>query len=257
MPISEFQKKVLKLLAQNRNPESYVAGASVINRKENSPRYSSDIDVFHDPEKSVLESYQFDRELLESNKYKVSTIYESDGFIRTVVTKEKHSVKLEWATDSAFRFFPIVADKDFGYRLSDVDSAINKCLALASRTEVRDVIDFLTINEEVIHVGYCCWAACGKDPGLTPQLILNLISKNARITPDLLAMENLTRPIDLKSIKKKWLVILEEANKIIKELDSKNIGCIFLNDKNEIEADYIKAKKIHFGSVKGAWPSLL
>lgn len=256
MPINEFQKKVLRLIAQNRNPESYIAGASVINRKENSPRYSSDIDVFHDPEKSVLESYQFDKKLLESNHYKVSTTYESNGFIRSVVSKEKDSVKLEWATDSAFRFFPIVADKDFGYRLNDIDSAINKCLALASRTEVRDVIDLLTINDEIIHVGYCCWAACGKDPGLTPQLILDLLSRNARITPDLLALENLVKPIDLKLIKKKWLLILEEAAKIVTSLDSKNIGCIFLNEKNEIETEHSKAKKIHFGSVKGAWPSL-
>jgi len=32
----------------NRDPESYIAGASPLNR--NAPRYSRDIDVFHDRE---------------------------------------------------------------------------------------------------------------------------------------------------------------------------------------------------------------
>ena len=36
MPITDFQRAVLRLLASNRAPDSYVAGATVINRSDSS-----------------------------------------------------------------------------------------------------------------------------------------------------------------------------------------------------------------------------
>jgi len=46
MPLSKIQTEVLRLLASHRDPESYVAGATPLNREGR--RYSEDIDVFHD-----------------------------------------------------------------------------------------------------------------------------------------------------------------------------------------------------------------
>ena len=63
------------------------------------------------------------------------------SFIRALVLRDTERVLIDWATDSAFRFFPVVADAEVGYRLHTVDAATNQCLALAGRTEVRDVID--------------------------------------------------------------------------------------------------------------------
>ncbi|HMC66943.1 MAG TPA: hypothetical protein VKI65_18545 [Gemmataceae bacterium] len=48
MPLTPLQKDVLRVLASNRNPESHVAGGAVINRLAGSPRYSADLDLFHD-----------------------------------------------------------------------------------------------------------------------------------------------------------------------------------------------------------------
>jgi hypothetical protein len=36
MPLGDFEKNVLRLLAGNRNPESYIAGATVFLRREDS-----------------------------------------------------------------------------------------------------------------------------------------------------------------------------------------------------------------------------
>ena len=41
------------IIAANRSPDSYVAGTTVIHRAEDSPRYSADLDLFHDLEDSV------------------------------------------------------------------------------------------------------------------------------------------------------------------------------------------------------------
>ena len=51
MPLSELQRDILRLPAAHRNPESYVAGSVPLNR--DGPRFSDDIDIFHDREESV------------------------------------------------------------------------------------------------------------------------------------------------------------------------------------------------------------
>src|SRR5262245_38905928 len=51
VPLSKVQIEILRLLAANRDPESYVAGAAALNRE--APRYSGDIDVFHGREERV------------------------------------------------------------------------------------------------------------------------------------------------------------------------------------------------------------
>lgn len=38
----------------------------------------------------------------------------------------------------------------------------------------------------------CSWAACGKDPGFSPDLILELIQRHLIVTPELLSAEALT-----------------------------------------------------------------
>ena len=65
MPLTAFQKEVARLLAAHRNPESHLAGGSVINRADASPRYSNDLDLFHDAADSVAACAEGDgRELL-------------------------------------------------------------------------------------------------------------------------------------------------------------------------------------------------
>ena len=69
MPLSSIQSEILLLLAAHRNPESYVAGASALNR--DGPRFSADIDIFHDHEESVAEAANADAALLSDNGFAV------------------------------------------------------------------------------------------------------------------------------------------------------------------------------------------
>ena len=55
MPLTPFQTEVLRLLARNRSPESYVAGGIALNAAE-AVRWSADVDVFHDVEEAVMRS---------------------------------------------------------------------------------------------------------------------------------------------------------------------------------------------------------
>jgi hypothetical protein len=65
-----IQTDVLRLLASHRDPESYVAGATPLSR--NAPRYSSDIDVFHDREERVATAALDDSLCLKAAGYQVS-----------------------------------------------------------------------------------------------------------------------------------------------------------------------------------------
>jgi hypothetical protein len=62
VPLSELQAEILRLLAAHRNPESYVAGAAALN--QDGPRFSADIEIFHDREEAVAQAAEADTALL-------------------------------------------------------------------------------------------------------------------------------------------------------------------------------------------------
>jgi hypothetical protein len=86
----------------------------------------------------------------------------------------------EWLVDSAYRFFPAIPDKLFGYVLHPADIATNKALAAAGRREPRDIIDLQEIHQRYLPLGAVVWAACAKDPGLSPEGIIAEIRRNRR-----------------------------------------------------------------------------
>ena len=77
MPLSKLQSDILKLLAAQRNPESYVAVASALNRF--GTRLSDDIDVFHDLEDGVERAAQADSALLIASGFEVEWVRQFVG----------------------------------------------------------------------------------------------------------------------------------------------------------------------------------
>lgn len=258
MPLTEFQRSILLLLKAHRNPNSYVAGGVAIHRADDSIRHSHDVDFFHDTDEAVSAGSRSDLELLQRSGYDVELLIDQPGYVRAVVGRSERSLKLEWARDTAFRFFPVLEDPDLGYRLHDVDLAVNKCLALANRNEVRDIVDLLQLHDEVITLSGACWAACGKDPGFTPELLLDCMRRNSIIRPEQLAAESLTRPLSPPDLKRKWLALLAATEGILRSLPAADLGCIYLDEKSQVphslHPDRLDSMHRHFGSVGGSWP---
>ena len=65
MPLYKIQSDILRLLAAHRDPESYVAGSTPLNR--DAARFSGDIDIFHDREERVAAAAEIDATVLEQN----------------------------------------------------------------------------------------------------------------------------------------------------------------------------------------------
>jgi hypothetical protein len=261
MPLTAFQKEVARVLAKNRSPESHVAGGAVINRGEAGLRFSDDLDIFHDVIESVAASAEADENSLRNAGYLVRWMLQKEGFFRAIVSREEQHVRLDWTTDSAFRFFPVQLDEDFGYCLHRADLATNKVLALAGRNEVRDFLDILQLDQGYLSVGAIIWAACGKDPGYTPALLLELANRHSRYQESDLRTENLAHPVDLRELKKQWLAAQDRAENLFAQLPADEIGCLYLDQENRpvtpdpLGPDFPQLTR-HAGSVRGAWPSM-
>src|SRR2546428_2271667 len=106
MPLGDLERRILQTLAANRHPDSYIGGATVINRAPHSPRFSRDVDLFHDTAESVAQSAQADFLTLNSHGFQVHWLLNQPTFQRAEVAEGNQRLRLEWVFDSAFRFFP-------------------------------------------------------------------------------------------------------------------------------------------------------
>lgn len=261
MPISDLQDEILKRIASNRSPESYLAGATVLHRAEDSPRFSQDLDFFHDVEESVAVCAERDSGTLRQAGYDFAWLLRTPTFHRALVTVGERQLKLEWAQDSVFRFFPVQKDERCGYRLHDADAAVNKLLALAGRNEIRDFVDVLHLHATYLSLGALAWAACGKDPGFTPELLLDHAGRHTAFTQSDLDRLHLRVPLDFKSMKQSWFAALDDAQKVIASFPPEELGCLYLGRDHapitpDVSSAGFRAVIRHTGGIRGAWPTV-
>ena len=186
MALTDLQRRICRLLAANRiaSGESYVAGGAALNEVIGTTRISRDVDLFHDTDEALESSWKADRALLEAEGLKVRVTRERTGLVEAEVGDDEDQVRLEWARDSAFRFFPLQHHDEFGLTLHPFDLATNKVLALVGRLEVRDWVDVIDCDSRVQPLGYLAWAAAGKDPGFGPGAILEAAARSGRYSAD-------------------------------------------------------------------------
>lgn len=255
MPLSDLQRAILLLLATQRSPESYVAGAAVLNR--GGPRFSADIDIFQDREAAVAEAATADAAVLEAAGFAVTWLRREPGLHAAVVRRGDAETRLEWARDSDFRFFPALPDPLFGYRLHPADLATNKALAAAGRREPRDVLDLLFIHDRLLPLGAVIWAAVAKDPGFTPESLIAEIRRNARYRADDYADLALTRPVDAGAVSRRLCAALDDAESFARAMPPDKAGLLFLRDGRPVQPnpDDLSGYTEHAGRRGGHWPS--
>jgi hypothetical protein len=268
MALTDFQRSVCRLIAQSRieSGESDVAGAAALNEILAAPRESHDIDLFHDTEDALQVSWESDRKLLEGHGLTVRTVRERPAFVEAVVSHGSERLLLQWVRDSAYRFFPLVAHSDFGLTMHPFDLATNKVLALVGRLEVRDWIDTIECNAKVQPLGYLAWAACGKDPGLSPALILERAARSHYSAEEVRALAFSGLPPDAGELSRLWRGLLTRATETIQELPEEDLGkCVLSSTGNLFTGDaealrvalFAGSVRFHAGSIRGALPSLV
>ena len=265
MPLTALQKDVLAVLAGNRSEESHFAGGIVLNAADDSARFSHDFDIFHELAEEVTRASNRDVESLRRTGFQVETPsrcgeWEKEATFRKArIRRAGESVEIDWAADSAFRFFPIERDPLLGWRLHLFDIATNKALALSARTETRDYVDIVELHRSY-PLPAICWAACGKDPGFSPLSLLKMMRRFAKISPTELDKIK-ARALDPKLLKLAWIEMSDaaemEMTRLADERPDLPIGVAFVDAAGQpgwLGND--ATLRLHAPTVRGCWPTV-
>lgn len=268
MALTPFQRAVCRVVAENRvaNGESYVAGGVALNAAIGAARISRDIDVFHDTDHAVTAAWEADRTLLEGRGFRVHPLREGPSFVEAEILRDDGAVVMQWARDSAYRFFPLVAHAELGLILHPFDLATNKVLALVGRVEARDWIDVMESSRAIQPLGYLAWAACGKDPGFSPAAILEQAARTARYSRAEVDALSFDGPApDAAVLSQAWHTLLDEARAIVTALPAEQAGRCVLDSEGSLVRhaastleNALSAGTIvfHEGRIRGAFPQL-
>jgi hypothetical protein len=197
--------------------------------------------------------------MLATNDFAVSIEINQRGFIRAVVSKGGSATKVEWAHDSAWRFMPPIKNPEVGVQLHPIDLAVNKILALAGRDEPRDFLDIIYIHKNILPLGALVWAGVGKDPGFTPESLLELIRRRGKYRPEDFKRLHLAQPVDLGSLKTIWLEAIAQCEAFISSRPAAEAGCLYYStEKRSFLMPSIGEEVLpHYGSPGGIIPSFL
>jgi hypothetical protein len=258
MPLS-VQESIARLIAVNRTPSSHLAGAAALHLGRDLLRTSNGLDYFHDREVLVGQAFAADRRVLETAGFKVDVVLSQPGFARAIVSRGSATTKVEWAHDSSWRFLPAVPDSVVGFRLHPLDLSINKVLALAGRDEPRDFPDVLFVHRNYLSLGGLCWAAVGKDPGYSPEMLVEQLARKGRFRPEDFSALDLTVKPDIAELKITWLGALEGARRLVRTLPPPDAGCLYWNPvarRFVTLDDDVRDLVRHFGSDGGILASI-
>jgi hypothetical protein len=267
MAVTAFQSDILKLLADRRREtgESYVAGGVALNQLLGTPRKSHDIDLFHDTEEALAASWADDRNRLTAHGYDVQILREGMSFVEARVLRDGNHTILQWARDSAFRFFPLLVDDVMGLTLHPFDLATNKILALVGRLEPRDWIDVLNCDQRIQPFGLMVWASCGKDPGFNPRSMLAAASRSHYSQAEIDALDFEGVPPDAGALGSRWHEMLETASRIVALLPPGEVGKCVVTPSHQLFSGSVEALHLavtenrlvyHEGRIGGAFPSI-
>lgn len=167
------------------------------------------------------------------------------------------TMQLEWLADSDFRFFPAQRDDLFGYVLDPVDLATNKASAAADRREPRDIVDLVTIHENILPLGAVICAAVGRFPGQSPEEMLSDITRHSRFTAEEFRVLATERTLDVPGLHRCIRGMLEAAARFIAGIPSDAVGYVFLDRDKPVQPaiDAFGKYQRRAGARGGVWPS--
>src|SRR5471030_323477 len=217
VPLTKLQIYALRALAAQRSPDSYVAGGVALNR-------------------AGVTAAEADAALVEAG-LKLSWGRVQTGKRQAQIKGLGEAMQLEWVADSDFRFFSAQPDELFGYVLHPVDLATNKASTAADRRVPRDIVDLVTIHENILPLGAVLSAAVGKFPGVTPEEMLAEITRHSRFTIEEFQALATEQPIDVPGLHRRIRSMIEDAEGFIASLPSDAVGVVFMDGDKPVQPD--------------------
>lgn len=235
MPPSDFQARVLSLIAANRSPESHVAGGIALNMEWD--RISFDIDIFNDTPSAVAAAAQADAHALTEAGLNVEWKRRMPSLLTARVSDGENETSLDWVQDSAVRFFPVASHPLLGFVLHPFDLATNKALTAAARREPRDAVDIVEIHERLYPLGVIVWAAVGKDEGYSPELLLDTIPRLARYSDADLEKVESRSLLAAADLSRRLKAAVADAATFVAAMPPESVGAVFLENGQIVQPD--------------------
>jgi hypothetical protein len=269
MALTSLQRDICRALAERRRAsgESYVAGGAALQEALSTARVSRDLDIFHDTTEALAAAWDADVRALRQTGYEVVVLRERPAYVEARVARGGDGVLVEWARDSAYRFFPLLEHPDFGLTLHPFDLATNKVLALVGRLEVRDWIDVIECADRLQPLGLLVWAACGKDPGFSPQAILDQAGRSGRYSEEEVASLAFSGPPPRAAdLSRRWHEHLRVAADFCSRPPVDQIGravlagdgALFTGDPDALSQALQHGRIVfHPGRIRGAFPRIV
>jgi hypothetical protein len=110
-----------------------------------------------------------------------------------------------------------VSDEEWGARLHQADTAINKVLAAAGRSKARDIADLVAIGRDYCPLGPLVLAAAGKPPNFSPRRTIDEIRRHALSIPadEFAAVRGLPPEWSAAFIRDELLRLIEAADRYV------------------------------------------
>ncbi|MGA2126795.1 MAG: hypothetical protein ABSG76_11650, partial [Xanthobacteraceae bacterium] len=175
---------------------------------------------------------------LEQGGFHVTTVFEIYGCVEAAVAAAGSETLIQWMSETRRRFFPLVADPDWGVRLHQADLAVNKVLAASSRTKARDFADLAAIATYMCPLGPLILAAAGKPPFYSPQRGIDEIRRRGLSVGDeeYLAVKGMPADWTPAFIRSELARHLDLAERYIMNAPLETIGVLAVNhDATPIE----------------------
>ena len=127
---------------------------------------------------------------------------------------------------------------------------------------IRDYLDLIYLHRSYLQLGALAWAATGKDPGMSPLLVLNELHRHTRYQPEDLAEVRLREPVSLQELRGEWLEMFRAARELVVGLPAQDVGCLYLDAHGLVvtpQPDGVAFASLtrHWGQLKGSWPKVV
>ena len=233
--MTSSKRASLRSSAATGIPKSPFADGAVI--QQHGFRLSEDQDIFTTGDEQLDDLVQADRAALEAAGFAVHPRRGFSGFRECAVVKPMTGTSvLQWTAALSGEFYAPVPDPQFGHRLHLADLAVNKTLAAASRTEMRDFVDLWMLDRHVMPLLRMACGAPGKDEGLNPFSVIERISFNWSRTVqrnDQIGKLQLTADVPLEEIGNGLRDAMQDARLVLSDIQPENYGCLQIDESGQ------------------------
>lgn len=132
-----------------------------------------------------------------------------------------------------------------------------KAPAASDRREPGDIVDLVTVHENILPVGAVVCAAVRRFPGQSPEEMLSDITRHSRFTAEEFRVPATESPLDIEDLHRRMRGMIEGAMAFIHRTPSDAVGFVYLTDGKPVQPDVesLGSYQRRAGARGGLWPS--